>query len=160
VVPEVTWLEGSGLTLENGVVCDDALFAADGVVAAGDIARWPFGGAHVRIEHWQMAADMGDAAAGALLVGRAAAPAFVPVPYFWSDQYGEKIQMLGRPGPHDEVVVVDGDLGERFVALYRRGDSLSAVAALTRPRQLMSFRPLLVAGASFDEALTAAQSLH
>jgi 3-phenylpropionate/trans-cinnamate dioxygenase ferredoxin reductase subunit len=160
VVPEVTWLEGSGLTLENGVVCDDALFAADGVVAAGDIARWPFRGAHVRIEHWQMAADMGEAAAGALLAGRAAAPAFVPVPYFWSDQYGEKIQMLGRPGPDDEVVVVDGDLGQRFVALYRRGDSLSAVVALTRPRQLMSFRPLLVAGASFDEGLAAAQSLH
>jgi len=157
VVPEVSWLEGSGLTLENGVVCDEALFAADGVVAAGDVARWPFRGEPTRIEHWQMAADMGAAAAAALLAGRRAAPPFVPVPYFWSDQYGEKIQMLGRPRPGDEVVVVDGDLDGRFLALYRRGASLSAVAALTRPRQLMALRPLLQRGASFDEALAAAR---
>ncbi|MGH9006492.1 MAG: NAD(P)/FAD-dependent oxidoreductase [Acidimicrobiales bacterium] len=152
VVPEVSWLEGSGLTLDNGVVCDESLFAADGVVAAGDLARWPFGGQLTRIEHWQMAADMGDSVASRLLAGRAAAAPFVPVPYFWSDQYGEKIQMLGRPGPDDEVVVVDGSLEERFVALYRRGNGLSAVAALTRARKLMAYRPLLTAGASFDEA--------
>ena len=157
VVPEVSWLEGSGLTLENGVVCDAGLFAADGVVAAGDLARFTLGGEPVRIEHWQMAADMGAAAAIGLLAGRAAAPAFVPVPYFWSDQYGEKIQVLGHPSPDDEVVVVDGTLEERFVALYRRGDALSAVAGLTRPRQLMSYRALLVAGASFDEALGASK---
>jgi NADPH-dependent 2,4-dienoyl-CoA reductase/sulfur reductase-like enzyme len=155
VVPEVSWLEGSGLTLDNGVVCDAGLFAADGVVAAGDLARWPFSGGLVRIEHFQMAADMGAAAASALLAGRAAAPAFVPVPYFWSDQYGEKIQVLGRPLPDDEVVVVDGTLEGRFVALYRRGDALSGAAAVSRPRQLMSYRALLAAGASFDEGLAA-----
>jgi NADPH-dependent 2,4-dienoyl-CoA reductase/sulfur reductase-like enzyme len=155
VVPEVSWLEGSGLTLENGVVCDAGLFVADGVVAAGDLARFSLAGEPVRIEHWQMAADMGAAAATGLLAGRSAAPAFVPVPYFWSDQYGEKVQVLGQPSPDDEVVVVDGTLEDRFVALYRRGDALSAVAALSRPRQLMSYRALLVAGASFDEGLAA-----
>jgi len=158
VVPEVAWLEGSGLTLDNGVVCDESLFAADGIVAAGDLARWPFRGQLTRIEHWQMAADMGEAVAVALVAGRGAAAPFVPVPYFWSDQYGEKIQMLGRPAPDDEVVVVDGSLDERFVALYRRGDALSAVAALTRARKLMSYRPLLAAGISFDEALAHAAS--
>jgi NADPH-dependent 2,4-dienoyl-CoA reductase/sulfur reductase-like enzyme len=157
VVPEVSWLFGSELTIENGVECDPALFAADGIVAAGDLARWPFHGELVRVEHWQMAADMGDAAASGLLAGRAAAPAFEPVPYFWSDQYGEKIQVLGHPSPDDEVVVVDGSLDGRFIALYRNGDALSAVAALTRPRQLMGYRALLAAGASFDEALAASR---
>jgi len=157
VVPEVSWLFGSELTIENGVVCDPSLFAADGIVAAGDLARWPFHGELVRVEHWQMAADMGDAAASGLLAGRAAAPAFEPVPYFWSDQYGEKIQVLGHPSPDDEVVVVDGSLDGRFIALYRNGDALSAVAALTRPRQLMGYRALLAAGASFDEALAASR---
>jgi NADPH-dependent 2,4-dienoyl-CoA reductase/sulfur reductase-like enzyme len=158
VVPEVTWLTSSGLHLDNGVVCDAALFAADGVVAAGDLARFPFGGELIRVEHWQMAADMGDAAATGLLAGRAAAPGFAPVPYFWSDQYKEKVQVLGRPSPDDEVVVVDGSLDERFVALYRRGDALSAVAALTRPSQLMAYRALLASGVSFDEALAASGS--
>ena len=157
VVPEVAWLEDSALTLDDGVVCDAGLFAADGVVAAGDLARWPFGGEPTRIEHWQMAADMGNAAARGLLAGRSAAPAFVPVPYFWSDQYGEKIQVLGHPSPDDEVVVVDGALDERFVALYRRGEALSGVAALSRPRQLISYRALLAAGASFDEGLAASK---
>jgi NADPH-dependent 2,4-dienoyl-CoA reductase/sulfur reductase-like enzyme len=158
VVPEVSWLEGSGLALDNGVVCDAGLFAADGVVAAGDLVRWPFRGQLVRIEHWQMAADMGDAAAAALLAGRAEAPPFDPVPYFWSDQYGEKIQVLGHPAPGDEMVVVDGTLEGRFVALYRRADALSAVAAVTRPRQLMAYRSLLAAGVSFDDALAASRS--
>ncbi len=157
VVPEVGWLEGSGLTLENGVVCEGTLFAADGVVAAGDLARFPYRGEPVRIEHWQMAADMGAAAASALLAGRAGAAPFEPVPYFWSDQYQEKIQMLGRPAPDDEVVVVDGDLESRFVALYRRRGELSAAVALSRPRQLMAYRSLLERKAGFDEAMALAK---
>jgi len=157
VGPEVTWLEGSALHLDNGVVCDEALFAAPNVVAAGDVARWPLRGELVRIEHWQLASEMGDAAASALLAGHRLAAPFVTVPYFWSDQYGEKIQVIGRPSPTDEVVVADGALDDRFVALYRRDDALSAVAALSRPRQLMTYRPLLAAGASFDEAWAVAR---
>jgi NADPH-dependent 2,4-dienoyl-CoA reductase/sulfur reductase-like enzyme len=158
VGPEVTWLEDSALRLDNGVVCDESLFAAPGIVAAGDVARWPHRGELVRIEHWQLASEMGDAAASALLAGHRAAAPFVTVPYFWSDQYGEKIQVIGRPSPTDEIVVADGALDDRFVVLYRHGDALSAVAALSRPRQLMTYRPLLAAGASFDEALALARS--
>ena len=154
VVPAVDWLDGSGLDLDGGVRCDGALFAADGVVAAGDLARWPhptYG--EIRIEHWQVAAEEGVAAARSLLAGRDAAPVFDPVPYFWSDQYGMKIQMVGHPDPDDEVAVVDGRLDEeRFVALYGRDNRLTGAVALSRPRQLMAFRPLLVAGASFAEA--------
>jgi NADPH-dependent 2,4-dienoyl-CoA reductase/sulfur reductase-like enzyme len=163
VVPNVEWLEGSGLALSDGVVCDRALFAADGVVAAGDCARWLWrhGGTEqlVRIEHWQMAVDGGVAAARSLLAGRAAAPDFDPVPYFWSDQYGLKIQMLGRPDPTDRVEVVDGTLDdERFVVLYGRDGRLTAALAVGRPRQLMAYRPLLEAGASWDESLAVSRT--
>lgn len=156
VGPSVDWLDGSGLEVADGVICDESLFAADGVVAAGDVARWDWaegGEGPVRIEHWQLAAEMGVAAARSLLAGRAAAPAFEPVPYFWSDQYGVRIQVLGRPLPDDEVVVVDGTLADaKFVALYGRRGRLAAALAVSRPRQLMAFRPLLAAGASFAEA--------
>jgi NADPH-dependent 2,4-dienoyl-CoA reductase/sulfur reductase-like enzyme len=160
VVPNVEWLEGSGLTIDNGVVCDAALFAADGVVAAGDLARWAW--RHhgeeqlVRIEHWEVTSQMGEAAARSLLAGRGVAPDFDPVPYFWSDQYGLRIQMLGRPDPADEVAVVDGALDSedgKFVVAYGRAGRLTAVLAISRPRQLMAFRPLLVAGASWEDAL-------
>ncbi|HUA94020.1 MAG TPA: FAD-dependent oxidoreductase [Acidimicrobiales bacterium] len=160
VVPNTEWLDGSGLTVEDGLVCDAGLFAADGVVAAGDVARWTW--RHhgqeesTRIEHWETAAQMGQAAARSLLAGRADAEPFDPVPYFWSDQYGLRIQMLGRPAPTDEVAVVDGALDSedgRFVAVYGRAGRLTAALAVGRPRLLMGFRPLLVAGASFGEAL-------
>ncbi len=157
VVPAISWLEGSGVTLGDGVHCDAALFAADGVVAAGDLARWAWRHhgeeEEVRIEHWQVAAEQGAAAARSLLAGRGDAPDFNPVPYFWSDQYGLRLQVLGRPQPDDDVAVVHGSLDEeRFVALYGRAGRLSAALAISRPRQLMTFRPLIEAGASFDEA--------
>ena len=156
VVPVVDWLEDSGLTLANGVMCSDGLFAADRVVAAGDVARWT----HVqmdediRVEHWTNAAEGGALAAHNLIAGSAAAESYTPVPFFWSDQYEAKIQVLGRPDPEDEVVVVDGSAEERkLVALYRRGDRLSAALGISRARQLMAYRPLLASAASFDEAL-------
>jgi len=158
VVPSTDWLAGSGLTVENGVVCDDRLFAADGIVAAGDIARWNW--RHdgeeesIRIEHWQVAAEAGVAAARSVLAGRAHAPSFTPIPYFWSDQYGIRFQVLGSPRGDDDVEIVDGSLSDgKFVALFGRAGRLRAVMAIGRPRQLMGFRPLLEAGSSWDDAL-------
>jgi NADPH-dependent 2,4-dienoyl-CoA reductase/sulfur reductase-like enzyme len=160
VTPNTEWLEGSGLEVADGVVCDEALFAADGVVCAGDICRWTWrhlgDEQSLRVEHWEMASQMGIAAAQSLLKGRAHADAFDPVPYFWSDQYGLRIQVLGHPERTDEVAVVDGALDSeegKFVAVYGRKGALTGVLAVSRPRQLMAFRPLLVAGATFDEAV-------
>ena len=163
VAPAVDWLEDSGLTLENGVVCDDRLFAADGVVAAGDMARWMWRHdgteEQIRIEHWQVAAEAGVAAAHAVLAGRRHAAPFAPVPYFWSDQFGIRFQVLGNPGGDDEVEIVSGSFEEgKFVALFGRAGRLRAVMAIGRPRQLMGYRPLLEAGSSWDAALAHAPS--
>jgi 3-phenylpropionate/trans-cinnamate dioxygenase ferredoxin reductase subunit len=73
VQPCTEWLEGSGLTLDNGVVCDATCLAAPGVVAAGDVARWPnpaFDRALMRVEHWENAIEMGGYAARRLLALR------------------------------------------------------------------------------------------
>ncbi len=158
VVPEVEWLVGSELKVGNGIECDDRLFAAPGIVSAGDVTRWTWrhDGAEeqIRIEHWQLAAEMGVAAARSLLAGRDAAAAFNPIPYFWSDQFGIRFQVLGNPGGTDEVEIVAGSLAEgKFVALYGRAGRLRAVMAIGKPRQLMAMRPLLEAGTSWDDAL-------
>ena len=61
-VPNIEWLEGSGLTLDRGVVCDATLPAAPHVFAAGDVAVWPHpmaDGELIRIEHWTNAAEQG-----------------------------------------------------------------------------------------------------
>ncbi len=158
VVPQTEWLDGSDLTVDNGVVCDDRLFAADGIVAAGDVARWTWrhdrGEEQIRIEHWQVAAEAGVAAGRSLLAGRSEAPSFTPIPYFWSDQFGIRFQVLGSPRGDDEVVVTEGSLAEgRFLALYGRAGRLRAVMAIGKPRQLMGFRPLLQSGSSWGAAL-------
>jgi 3-phenylpropionate/trans-cinnamate dioxygenase ferredoxin reductase subunit len=161
VQPVTDWLEGSGLTIDNGVVCDETCLAAPGVVAAGDVARWynrRFDQV-MRVEHWDNAIAMGTAAACRLLAGGDAGDPFTPVPWFWSDQYDRKIQLAGLAGPDDEVRVVAGSVEERrFVALYGRGGRLVGVLGWSWPRQVMTYRRLIEQGASWDEALAHAEA--
>jgi len=160
VVPETGWLESSGLRLSNGVVCDETCATdAPGVVAAGDVARWPnpLFGEEMRVEHWSNAVEQGTAAAKRLLAAPGAAVPFAPVPYFWSDQYDTKIQFVGRCTTDDEIQVVDGSLEDRrFVALFRRGDRVIGALAFNRPRPLMGYRRLIARAASWDDALAQA----
>ena len=155
--PVTDWLEGSGLTIDNGVVCDETLLAGPGVVAAGDVARWPnpaAGGELVRLEHWTNATEQGVAAAARLLAGDGPGEPFSSVPFVWSDQYDVKIQVIGHVSGDDTVEVVDGALDERrFVAIFGRGDRLTGAVAFSRPRLLMQYRRLMVDGATFPDAL-------
>jgi NADPH-dependent 2,4-dienoyl-CoA reductase/sulfur reductase-like enzyme len=160
VRPNTEWLEGSGLTLDNGVVCDETCLAAPGIVAAGDVARWPnqrFGGDLMRVEHWDNALEQGAAAARRLLADDGDAEPYAPVPWFWSDQYDRKIQLSGLSSNTDDVRVVHGDVGERrFVALYGREGRLVGALGWNRPRHVMQWRQRLVDGLSWDEALAVA----
>ncbi len=158
VVPNTEWLEGSGLVIDDGVVCDEFCEAAPGMFAAGDVARWhnPRFGEAMRVEHWENAVDQGGYVAGRIL-GEERHP-FAPVPWFWSDQYGHKLQLAGRPAPDDRVEIIAGSTGERrFAALYGRGERLTAVFGLNRPRHVMQYRRLIEEGASWPEALSVAQ---
>jgi NADPH-dependent 2,4-dienoyl-CoA reductase/sulfur reductase-like enzyme len=157
VTPSTAWLEDSGLTIENGVVTDRHLFAGPGIVAAGDVARFHWNDAGhnelVRIEHWQMAVDQGVHAAKSLLAGPKHAETFAAVPYFWSDQWGKKIQVLGHPSADDDVsLAIVPDEEGRFLAIYHHDDFITGVLAVSKPRQLMAFRPLLVKGSTLSEA--------
>ncbi len=160
VVPVTGWLEGSGLTLDNGVVCDATLRAAPGVVAAGDVCRWPnplFDDELMRLEHWTNAAEQGVAAALRLVrtgPDEAGAEPFAPVPFVWSDQYDVKIQSAGRFTGEDEVAIVHGTTEEyRFVALFGRAGRLIGALAFSRPRNLMQYRRMIFERTSFAAAL-------
>jgi 3-phenylpropionate/trans-cinnamate dioxygenase ferredoxin reductase subunit len=157
VSPAVSWLEGSGLDVgPGGVKCDASLLAAPGVVAAGDLARWPDSrtGEWMRIEHRTNAAEQAEHAARSLLAGEGARPEFAAVPYFWSDQYGHKIQVVGSPQSAEETVVVDGSVDELdFVVVFGHAGRLSGALGFSRAKALMGYWPLLEAGASFTEAL-------
>jgi NADPH-dependent 2,4-dienoyl-CoA reductase/sulfur reductase-like enzyme len=157
VRPATGWLDGSGLTLDGGVVCDETCLAAPGVVAAGDVAVWPnrlFGEAR-RVEHWDNAIRQGRHAARRLIAGDDPAGhlPYEPVPWVWSDQFDCKLQVVGSPAPHDEFRLVSGGVAERrFTGLYRRGDRLVAVVALNAPRSIVTGRRLLQGGISWHDA--------
>ena len=161
VVPETAWLAGSGLTLDDGVVCDDRCRAAPDVYAVGDVARWsnPLFGESMRLEHWTNASEQAVAVARALL--HPDAPPYAPVPYFWSDQYDAKIQFLGMPCEGGEVRVVAGSVDEgRFVALYREqdGSTLRGVLGLRSNRAVMRLRPLLAEPTPWADAVERASA--
>lgn len=135
VTPATDWLDGSGLRVDDGAICD-ARGTAEGstadvpVVAAGDVARWwhPLYERHLRTEHWDDAGRQGAAAARTLLAGPQGAEPHDEVPYFWSDQYDVKLQMLGVPTDYDSVEIVEGDPSSgEFVAAYGRGGHTIAV---------------------------------
>ncbi|MGD9998416.1 MAG: NAD(P)/FAD-dependent oxidoreductase [Ilumatobacteraceae bacterium] len=168
VTPATEWLEGSGLELRDGIVCDETLWTGvAGVFAAGDCARWPnrifhgFDDVEMRVEHWTNAAEQGAAAARSLLAiaeGRLA-EGYESVPFFWSDQYDRRIQFVGRAHGGDDIHVFTGDTTGQFAALYGFQGRLRGVLGVSMPKKVMPFRALLAARATWDEALARAAEL-
>ncbi|PTA47675.1 NAD(P)/FAD-dependent oxidoreductase [Micromonospora sp. RP3T] len=150
-LPNTEWLDGSGLTLADGLVCDRYSAAAPGVYGAGDVARWhnPLFGVGMRIEHRTNAAEQGMAAARNLLRPQARRP-FAPVPYFWSEQYDLRIHAFGYLRGHDAVEIVDGDLAaRRFLAVYRRqGRVVGALTVGMPPAAVRPWRQAITAAAA------------
>jgi 3-phenylpropionate/trans-cinnamate dioxygenase ferredoxin reductase subunit len=135
-VPNVEWLAGSGIEHDHRGVWTDAAGATNvpQVVAAGDCAfsHCAYAGTALRHEHWTNAVQQ-PAAAVATLLG--ATPAPPTAPYFWSDQYGARLQFAGHRLPDDAVEIIDGDPADRrFVAGYRRHGVLVAVFAMNQPK--------------------------
>ncbi|KMO71710.1 MAG: FAD-dependent oxidoreductase [Mycolicibacterium rufum] len=150
--PATDWLEGSGIAVDNGVVCDDAgRTSAPHVWAIGDCASWRDEvKGQVRVEHWSNVADQARVLVPAML-GQDA-PAAVSVPYFWSDQYDVKIQALGEPEATDTVHIVEDD-GRKFLAYYERDGVVVGVVGGGFPGKVMKVRAKIAAGAPITDLL-------
>ncbi|MEU1620161.1 FAD-dependent oxidoreductase [Streptomyces sp. NPDC005722] len=150
--PCVDWLAGSGIRLGDGVLCGaDGRTSLPGVVAVGDCAAWydPAAGAHHRVEHWTAALERPATAVAALLQGGAGGAGGQRAPrppYFWSDQYGVRIQFTGRAAGADSVTVEEGaPEGRDVLAVYRRAGVPVAVLGMNRPRSFTRWRKRLAA---------------
>lgn len=143
--PETKWLEGSGLAIDDGVLCDidgrsltDAGARAVGVHAIGDVANWATeDGGRRRREDWTSAQRQGRHVARRLLDLEPLVPAHVERDYFWSEQFGRRIQVLGSP-PRDGVLVRQVEDLQRKEAFYTVECDGATVAwiSVNRPRDL------------------------
>ena len=162
VAPATGWLEGSGLTLRDGVVCDATCAAAPGVYAVGDVARWynPIFEEEMRVEHWTNTIHQSRHVARNLLAEPGAARPFASVPYVWSDQYDASIQYLGHSLSDDAVAVLHGSLESlEFVAIYQRNGIIVGGLTFNMPQQLASYRPLIEQRTPWEAVLEHARAM-
>lgn len=167
--PNVDWLSGSDVSLDDGVVCDEFCRVLDGsgepvpgVVAAGDVARWRSlsQGRDVRVEHWTNAQEQGTAAARTLLrdIGELQDQLvpYDPTSYVWSDQFGKKIQVVGYLDGSETPHLVKGeDLTPPFLALMERNGLLVGAVGMASVPALVKARAFVDSGASLAEARAA-----
>jgi NADPH-dependent 2,4-dienoyl-CoA reductase/sulfur reductase-like enzyme len=134
-VPVTGWLTGSGLQVAGGLVCDSRCRAAEGIYAAGDVARFRHDvhGTLIRLENRTNATEQAGVVAANIL---GADQAYTPIPYFWTDQYDAKLQVHGVLRADADVTVVEGDVANRrFVARYERDGRVTGVLGWNMPKQ-------------------------
>jgi NADPH-dependent 2,4-dienoyl-CoA reductase/sulfur reductase-like enzyme len=150
VRPEVGWLAGSEALLDNGVAVDEGLRSSvPGVFAAGDCAAFVSRrfGRRLRVEHWDSAIHAPEVVAANILGGD---ERYDPVPYFWSEQFGRMVQYCGQHAPTDKLLWRGDTGGREWAACWLAGERLTAVLAVSRPRDLLQGRRLIASGAPVD----------
>ncbi|QRP48540.1 NAD(P)/FAD-dependent oxidoreductase [Amycolatopsis sp. FDAARGOS 1241] len=144
-VPNDAWVAGSGLKVDDGIVCDRFGRAAPHVFAVGDVSRWQASrhGSAVRVEHWTNAVE--QAAAVAHTLAHPEDPrAHTPVDYVWTDQYDWKVQIAGTP-----VAGTEGRLferaGDKFATVFGTADRFAGAVVVNWPKALVGCRRALAA---------------
>lgn len=143
------WLAGSGLKLDPALVCDATLTTVSDpdVLAAGDIAAVPVrlaDGTPLRVEHWTTAAEHGQLAGRNALLDPAERAPHASPPYFWSDQYGSKIQALGCPALAERTEMLEqSPENDRFVAACVSGERMIGIVGMNAARRLPWYRKQL-----------------
>ncbi|MFC5357709.1 NAD(P)/FAD-dependent oxidoreductase [Azospirillum himalayense] len=142
IVPDTALAEACGLACDGGILVDDGARTDDpAIVAVGDCTiRRTGAGTLLRLESVQNAVEQGKSAAAALL-GRERP--FTAAPWFWSDQYDVKLQIVGLSADHDRMVLRGAPEDRRFSAFYFREGALVAIDSVNRPADHMAGRKLL-----------------
>ena len=158
VRPQVEWLAGSAVKLDNGVAVDERLrTSAPGVYAAGDCAAFVSAryGRRLRVEHWDNALHAPGVVAGNILGGD---ETYDPVPYFWSEQFGRMVQYAGHHDGADRLIWRGDPADRAWAACWLAGpgtadgagERLVALLTVGRPRDLLQGRRAIAAGDPVD----------
>ncbi|WP_028984574.1 FAD-dependent oxidoreductase [Sporichthya polymorpha] len=158
VRPATGWLADSGLEIDAGVVTDEWLRAGPGIVAVGDCAAWWSRRyqARMRVEHWDDASAAPAVAVAALLApGLGEVEPHDPVPYFWSDQLGHKLQYVGRHTDQDRLLFREREDGSWTALWLGDDDTLSAALIADLPRENVQAQMAILGGSVLDPHLLA-----
>ncbi len=162
VTPNIEWLEGSGIEVDRAVLCDQYMrTSVPDVYALGDLASWynSVFDRRMRVEHWTNTVEQAVVVARNILAGDDPSP-YAGIPYFWSDQYGHRLQLAGLATSDDVVFVHDPDGEQSLLALFRDGDRLVGAFAIDQVQAVMKMRALVQRQVMFDEALELAAELQ
>jgi len=160
-IPNIEWLQHSGLDVSQGLGCDATCTAVGSpdIVGAGDVATWPHplaDGELVRVEHWSNAAEQGLLAGANLVRPVDERVVYDSVPSFWSDQYDVKVQSVGFPGRAERVRMLEGSIAERrFVAAGERDGRLVAAVGFNAARRMPWYRRQIAQRASLEDVVAA-----
>lgn len=159
IIPNTELAEAAGITCDNGILVDE--FAATnlpGIYAAGDCTRHPnkLLGVNLRLESVHNALEQAKTAA-ATLCGEQLP--YAQVPWFWSDQYDVKLQIVGINTGYDQLIIRGAPGEGSFAAFYLKNRQLLAVDAINSPREFMLGKKLIPAKAHFDPAQLANPSI-
>ena len=147
ILPATQLAEAAGLVIENGIRTNSHGRTSDPHIwAAGDCASFPWQGGRLRLESVQNAIDQADLVADNIL---GADKDYVPLPWFWSDQYDCKLQIAGLNTGYDRIVTRGPD-GAAMSFWYFKGDRLLAVDAMNDSRAYMVGKRLLETGRDVD----------
>ena len=147
ILPATQLAEAAGLVIENGIRTNSHGRTSDPHIwAAGDCASFPWQGGRLRLESVQNAIDQADLVADNIL---GADKDYVPMPWFWSDQYDCKLQIAGLNTGYDRIVTRGPD-GAAVSFWYFKGDRLLAVDAMNDSRAYMVGKRLLETGRDVD----------
>jgi 3-phenylpropionate/trans-cinnamate dioxygenase ferredoxin reductase subunit len=150
IVPNIELADAAGLATENGIVVDDHCRTSDpNIFAVGDCTFHPNDvlGKSLRLESVHNALEQAKTAASNICGENSS---YAQVPWFWSDQYDLKLQIVGLSQGYDEVVMRGDPATRSFACLYLRDGQLIAVDAVNSPRDFMQSKALIANRARID----------
>ena len=143
VIPNTEIAQNSGVSCENGILVDEfGRTNFKNVFACGDCTSHPnkLLNMQLRLESVHNAMEQSKAAAMSVLDKPAE---YSQIPWFWSDQYDHKLQIVGISGSHDTVTMRGSTDASKFMLFYTRGEELVAVDAVNNPKDFLICRKLV-----------------
>jgi 3-phenylpropionate/trans-cinnamate dioxygenase ferredoxin reductase subunit len=150
LIPNTELASAAGLAVDNGIVVDEYACTADpDILAIGDCANQPsaYTGGRIRLESVPNAIEHARVAAATLMGKREPSAA---IPWFWSDQYGLKLQMVGLSTGYDQCVTRGSVGGKDFSAYYLKAGRVIAADVIGRPPEFMVAKRLVSSRAEVD----------